>query len=399
MSFGKKPTVFVSSTCYDLQQIRTDIRNFLGDQLGYDVLLSEYNSFPLDPNLNTVDNCLRAVNERADIFVLIIGCRYGSTTETGYSVTNLEYINAKAKNIPIYVFVDKKILNSIHIWKDNPTGNYKSIVDTPALFDFVDEVRSRDSYWTYGFETAQDIISTLKNQLSYLLSDCLALKQKTAAKIVSPAIRKLEGEALQIVLLKPDLWEYRLFAQVLSDEIMLYTDRKRDVKYGFCFSHHQKLNSAVEVTELLIEKGAYINCIVDMISTLYNRTIVDAMGPDGKPGDPDAIIYSAKRLAEFYKTIIDICLDMRATIVEDEYTALVLSFVKLFDITLCDIENYSARILTEISSIPLRIQENSGMHLNFSLKLSPPDQTEFHNEINKLSQKYGFASYIPKQLN
>lgn len=399
MSLGKKPTVFVSSTCYDLQQIRADIRSFLGNQLGYDVLLSEFDSFPLDPKLNTVDNCLRAVNECADIFVLIVGCRYGSTTETGYSVTNLEYINAKAKNIPIYVFVDKKILNTMHIWKDNPAADYKSIVDTPALFSFVDEVRSHDSNWTYGFETAQDIISALKNQLSYLLSGCLALKQKTVAKIFSPEIRKLQGEAFQIVLLKPDLWEYRLFARVLADELQLHIDKKRDLKYGFCFSHYQKLNSPIEVTKLLLEKGEYINYLVDIISTLFDKTIIDAFGPDGEPGDPDAIIYSAKRLSDVYKTVIDTCLDIRATIVEDEYLPLVLSFIKLFDITLYDIENYSARILAEVSSFPLKLSDTSGVNLDFSLKLSPPDQTDLNNEINKLCEKQGLAPFIPKQLN
>ena len=57
-NFARKPTVFISSTCYDL---------------GLEVLLSEYSSFPIDPSLGIVDNCLRVVQERADIFILIKG--------------------------------------------------------------------------------------------------------------------------------------------------------------------------------------------------------------------------------------------------------------------------------------------------------------------------------------
>ena len=46
MSLGRKPTAFVSSTCYDLKQVRDDIRAFFQDQLGYDAnrLIDVYSS-------------------------------------------------------------------------------------------------------------------------------------------------------------------------------------------------------------------------------------------------------------------------------------------------------------------------------------------------------------------
>ena len=37
----KKTTVFVSSTCYDLMQIREDICRFIEKELGYEAMLSE----------------------------------------------------------------------------------------------------------------------------------------------------------------------------------------------------------------------------------------------------------------------------------------------------------------------------------------------------------------------
>lgn len=184
MSIGKKPTVFVSSTCYDLKQIRTDLKSFFEEQLGYDVLLSEYASFPIDPNIGTANNCLRAVDERADIFVLVVGCRYGCVTETGHSITNMEYLRAKEKGIPIYAFVDKRILNILPLWRDNPDVNFQSTVDTPKLFEFVDTFRANDRIWSFDFETAQDIISKLRAQLGYLFYDSLKLKHghKTSVK-------------------------------------------------------------------------------------------------------------------------------------------------------------------------------------------------------------------------
>jgi hypothetical protein len=72
----RPPSVFVSSTCYDLRQIRVDLRDFLAG-LGLDPVLSEFASFPVNPDASTLDNCLKAVEQRADIFVLVIGGRYG----------------------------------------------------------------------------------------------------------------------------------------------------------------------------------------------------------------------------------------------------------------------------------------------------------------------------------
>ena len=46
---GKVPTAFLSSTCYDLKQIRTDIKKFFEENLGFDIFLSEYTLFPVNP--------------------------------------------------------------------------------------------------------------------------------------------------------------------------------------------------------------------------------------------------------------------------------------------------------------------------------------------------------------
>ena len=62
------PTVMISSTFYDLRQIRTNLAEFITDDLGYLPLLSEFPSFPVNPDLNTVENCQARVKENADIY-------------------------------------------------------------------------------------------------------------------------------------------------------------------------------------------------------------------------------------------------------------------------------------------------------------------------------------------
>lgn len=190
------------------QQIRSALKNVIENDLGFEVLLSEYSSFPIDPSLGTVDNCLRVVQERADIFILIIGNRYGYQTDNGKSVTNLEYLRAKEKGIPIYAFIDKKVIQGIPLWKDNPEANFDSLVDNPELFRFVEQVMYEDSIWSYEYELAEEISERLKFQLAYLFYDSLSLRKKLVSKNFSKKIMALSPNILQIVLEKPNAWEY-----------------------------------------------------------------------------------------------------------------------------------------------------------------------------------------------
>src|SRR5258708_17982034 len=115
----RKLSIFVSSTCYDLKQLRADLYSYV-EHAGFEPLLSEYLSFPVDPDETTIENCRKAVEDRADVFVLVIGGRFGSVSEHGKSITNLEYVTARAKGIPVYVFVMRSILDILSVWKANP---------------------------------------------------------------------------------------------------------------------------------------------------------------------------------------------------------------------------------------------------------------------------------------
>ena len=66
MPIGRAPELFVSSTCYDLSQVRADLRDF-AESIGFEPVLSELENFPVDPGTGTLDNCLNAVKTRADV--------------------------------------------------------------------------------------------------------------------------------------------------------------------------------------------------------------------------------------------------------------------------------------------------------------------------------------------
>jgi len=80
-----RPRVFVSSTYYDLKHLRSSLENFV-ESLGFDAILSEKGKIAYTPDLPLDESCYREVGT-ADIFVLIVGGRYG----TEVSATNPTY--------------------------------------------------------------------------------------------------------------------------------------------------------------------------------------------------------------------------------------------------------------------------------------------------------------------
>ena len=168
--------IFVSSTCYDLSQVRTDISDFIKNS-GHNPILSEFENFPISPDLTTIENCIKIVKENADILVLIVGSRYGNVIENGKSITNNEFLTAKQKGIPIFCFIEKNVLTALTFWEANKTADFSKIVDNTQIFEFILDIRNNSKIWTFPFEKAQEIISTLKIQLSYLFKNSLVAKK------------------------------------------------------------------------------------------------------------------------------------------------------------------------------------------------------------------------------
>jgi hypothetical protein len=73
---GSAARVFVSSTYYDLKHIRASLSSFI-DSLGYESVLSEKGDIAYAHDKPLDDSCYREASS-ADIFVLIVGGRYGS---------------------------------------------------------------------------------------------------------------------------------------------------------------------------------------------------------------------------------------------------------------------------------------------------------------------------------
>lgn len=386
MPKGSKTTLFVSSTCYDLGQVRADLRDF-SESIGLEPILSEFDSFPVNPNHNTLRNCLEAVKSRTDIFVLVVGGRYGSIADAGKSITNLEYFEARAKGIPKYVFVKQDVLALLPIWKANPDADYSSVVDNSTLFEFIANLRDSGDVWVFPFSDAQSIISTLRKQLSYLLSDCLDLRAK--AHESDPLVSNLGPKAFRLAVEKPIGWEWLLFAQVLSDEIASHSSKRLDAELGISFGEPTRLEGLDEVTTWVSSRFGWISTTVKQLSKALNDGFAKAVGEPGEPGDLKRIVHLAKRIGDGYEQLLDWKLQFLRVSCDDEFETLMRLASNFSSNAIQEVEEFSANLYGTIEGHIKRIDSyEKGTVVTITLTLTVPDIEEFSEEIVRLEELY-----------
>jgi hypothetical protein len=313
---GEVPGIMVSSTYYDLRELRQQLARFLQEEMGYRALISEFTDFPVDPDADAIENCRRRVEENADVLVLVIGSRYGFVErDSGRSVTNLEYLGARAKGIPIYAFIEKRTLTLFEAWRaaaGPARAALAETVDTSQFFDFIEQVRSSDSVWMNGFESAAEIVATLRVQFAYQmragLDVELALRKSTDREL----LRGLSGRSFRFALDRPEAWEYKLFASVLLDEVEAALDVRREYDQGIVLGAGEYLTDDHFFTWVRL-KFAEIIRMSRTAERLLNQSLQEAFRPAGVPGNVSEIVFVARQLGRVYREAMEWTRGVRRT--------------------------------------------------------------------------------------
>lgn len=207
-----KPRIFISSTFYDLKQIRTDLDNFIRS-LGYDVVRNEQGSIPYGTNEKLEDYCYNEIAS-IDILVAIIGGRFGSTSkDEKYSISNEEIKTAINHNKQVYIFIEKDVDAEYYTYLKNKNSNIiYSHADDVKIYQFIEEIRSyKKNNVIQTFISSGDIISFLKEQWAGLFQRYLQFQ----AKMVEIDTIKLLNDSLNTV---QDLTKYLAEHSKTQDE-------------------------------------------------------------------------------------------------------------------------------------------------------------------------------------
>lgn len=377
------PSVFVSSTCYDLKQVREDLKDFFEDNYGFQTILSEFDSFPVDPCKGTFENCIENVDKAADIFVLIIGNRYGYVMENGKSITNLEYLHAKAKGIPIYVFVNKQLYDNMKIWRSNRNADFSGLVDNAQLFEFVSGIYDESKQWIYTFDSVREIKMALKHQLRLIFCDGLTL-QKIVGDSYNRILNKdIPSNAVRVFIEKPYAWEYKFLACVLKGEFDKLQTQRWDFKYSVYSSHISNLEPS-ELIDDVSEKMHEMIGLTNILSTLLNSALQDAIGDPGIPSDLDMMLYVSKQIATIYKRMIEWGLYFKSIHTDENFKRLLQLLYELPAFVMKQIDDFVEELYEEITEIP-DVDDGMERKIHLMCTLSVANIAEINEEIQRLS--------------
>ena len=331
-------TVFISSTCYDLAQIRDDVKLFC-ENSEIDVLISEKDSFPVNPEISAIENCLNNVKAHTDIFVLIIGNRYGTLGETGKSITNLEYLEAKATGMPKYVFVKREILTLLRVWQNDKSVNLSCIIDSPDLLVFISEIYNSGDVWVFPFDYASDVIKTLKSQFSYLFLDSLKWRKLLQPK--ERLIERLDPLSLKHFSEKTPGWEFLCLSSLIRHRIMCLQGKRFDLELGISLGESVQLSSYDDVANWISKKTGDASILLGAISPLLKGGVIKAIGEPGVPGNIELIEHVATRLAEIYSAVLDWSLEFHRVSSNAKFEHAIKLTQNLLNDAIAEIYDYS----------------------------------------------------------
>ncbi|MCG2624695.1 DUF4062 domain-containing protein [Arthrobacter sp. I2-34] len=199
------PTVFVSSTFYDLRYPRESLKRFI-ETLGYTPILSEEGTVFYDPRITAAESCLKEVSN-ADIFVLLIGGRYGSILpNTELSVTNGEFMKAVERKIPVFAMVEQGTYSDYSLYRANVDRpelisqlSFPN-ADSVKIFEFIDSVQSRTlNNALVPFVSARDIESYLRSQWAGMMHGFLTDETREAQVVDTLSVLTQVNERVELI--------------------------------------------------------------------------------------------------------------------------------------------------------------------------------------------------------
>lgn len=188
------PRVFISSTYYDLKQVRNNIGDFIKD-LGYEPVMHERSGVAYTQNDPLEFDCYHELAS-CDIVICIIGNHFGSkSSENELSITMNELKTAIKNKKKIYVFISNDVYIENRIYKKNKeSGTFVSAyADDIKIHEYIEELtETTKNHVITPFETTEQIISVLKSQFAGLFQNLL---QKEASATEAKTVYDLQESA------------------------------------------------------------------------------------------------------------------------------------------------------------------------------------------------------------
>jgi hypothetical protein len=288
-----KPRIFISSTFYDLRQIRLDLDKFIRE-LGYEPVLNELGNISYGKDEKLEEYCYKEINS-IDILISVVGGRFGSSSQhNAQSISQTEFKTALELNKQLYIFIEKNVYaeyNTYLLNKENNDIKYR-YADNIKIFEFIEFVEGLpNNNNVSSFESSLDIIQYLKEQWAGLFQRFL--QEQTRIKEVN-ILKGIESTAKTLNQLVTFLTEERKDKDRAIHDILLSNHPAMEtlahllnVSYRVYFTTKEELINWLSARSYKQDELAFIDLIFNYTDSRakirYTLRIDDCLfSPDGK---------------------------------------------------------------------------------------------------------------------
>lgn len=250
-----KPRIFISSTFYDLRQVRSDLDRFI-KELGYEPVLNELGNIPYGKDDKLEEYCYKEISN-IDILVSIVGGRFGSESQhNNLSISQMEFRTAPELNKQVYIFIDKNVNAEYQTYllnKKNKETKYR-FADNIKIYEFIEFLENLpNNNNIHSFETSLDIIQYLKDQWAGLFQRFLA--EQPRIKEIN-LLKGIEGTAKTLNQLVSFLTEERKDRDSAIQDILLSNHpAMEEIRQLLNVNYRVYFISKDELTEWLSARG------------------------------------------------------------------------------------------------------------------------------------------------
>jgi len=170
-----KPRIFISSTYFDLRNVRADLDRFIRAQ-GYEPVLFERGHIAYGKETSLEKDCYREIST-CDILINLVGGKFGSEAKDSlYSISQQELKIALELGKQIYIFVERPVLSEYQTYLKNKENGFVPVsVNDIRVFEFIEEIYSLSGRNpVQGFEISEEIVTFLKKQWAGLFQTMLS---------------------------------------------------------------------------------------------------------------------------------------------------------------------------------------------------------------------------------
>lgn len=283
------PKVFISSTYYDLQHIRNDIRVFI-QGLGYEPVMHDKGNVTYAQTETLENSCYNEVSA-CDILICIIGNKFGTQASgENYSITMTELKRALSLRKKVYIYIVNEVYTeNLTYIKNKDKGFDSAYVDDIRVHQFIEELKQTvKNHPILPFHNVSDILDNLRLQFAGLFQRLLS---QEASITESKMFSDLQDSADRIKSL-----------------ISEFVDEKNSFFSKFAGSIYAPNHVITYIQNLL--GGKQYNVIVSSKQELcsYLNDLGFSVTPDY--GFPEGEVVMAKRNANNYMQELQISLDL-----------------------------------------------------------------------------------------